>query len=79
MIPSQIRRNLPVQVEATYGVARGIVRLVEYQGREYDVEIALESGAVLEARLPTAPKVGAAVGLAVEPGRIVLLPPEEGA
>src|SRR6267378_2658820 len=26
------------------GVARGTVRLVEYQGREYDVEVALESG-----------------------------------
>jgi len=60
-------------------VARGTVRLVEYQGREYDVEVALESGAMLEARLPTAPKVGDAVGLAVEPGRVVLLPPEEGA
>jgi TOBE domain-containing protein len=51
---------------------------VEYQGRDYDVEIALDSGAMLEARLPTAPKVGDAVGLAVEPGRVVLLPPEEG-
>jgi putative spermidine/putrescine transport system ATP-binding protein len=60
-------------------VARGTVRLVEYQGREYDVEVALESGAVLEARLPTAPKVGAGVGLFVEPGRVVLLPAEEGA
>src|SRR6058998_780906 len=60
-------------------VARGTVRLVEYQGREYDVEVALGSGAMLEARLPTAPKVGDAVGLAVEPGRVVLLPPEEGA
>ena len=58
-------------------VARGIVRLVEYQGREYDVEVALESGAVLKARLPTAPKVGSVVGLALHPTRVVLLPPED--
>src|SRR5919108_961763 len=58
-------------------IARGTVRLVEYQGREYDVEVALASGAMLEARLPTAPKVGAGVGLFVEPGRVVLLPAEE--
>jgi len=57
-------------------VARGTVRLVEYQGREYDVEVALESGAVLKARLPTAPKVGSVVALALDPARVVLLPPE---
>jgi len=61
------------------GVARGTVRLVEYQGREYDVEVALESGAVLKARLPTAPKVGSVVGLALHPTRVVLLPPEDAA
>jgi hypothetical protein len=60
-------------------VARGTVRLVEYQGREYDVEVALESGAVLKARLPTAPKVGSVVGLALDPTRVVLLPPEDAA
>jgi len=59
------------------GVVRGTVRLVEYQGREYDVEIALESGAVLKARLPSAPKVGSVVDLTVDPNRVVLLPPEE--
>jgi putative spermidine/putrescine transport system ATP-binding protein len=59
------------------GVARGIVRLVEYQGREYDVEVLLDSGAVLKARVPTAPKVGDTVGLALEPGRVVLLAPED--
>jgi putative spermidine/putrescine transport system ATP-binding protein len=57
-------------------VARGTVRLVEYQGREYDVEIALDSGAVLTARLPAAPKVGSVVALALDPARVVLLPPE---
>ena len=57
-------------------VARGTVRLVEYQGREYDVEVALESGAVLKARLPTAPKVGSVVALALDSARVVLLPPE---
>ena len=61
------------------GVARGTVRLVEYQGREYDVEVALESGAVLKARLPTAPKVGSVVGLALDATRVVLLPPEDAA
>jgi putative spermidine/putrescine transport system ATP-binding protein len=59
------------------GVARGTVRLVEYQGREYDVEIALDSGAVLKARLPSAPKVGSVVDLTIDPSRVVLLPPEE--
>jgi putative spermidine/putrescine transport system ATP-binding protein len=58
-------------------VARGTVRLVEYQGREYDVEIALDSGAVLKAHLPSAPKVGSVVDLTVDPSRVVLLPPEE--
>jgi len=59
------------------GFARGTVRLVEYQGREYDVEIALDSGALLKARLPSAPKVGSVVDLTVDPSRVVLLPPEE--
>jgi putative spermidine/putrescine transport system ATP-binding protein len=59
------------------GIARGAVRLVEYQGREYDVEIALESGAVLKARLPSAPKIGSVVELTVDHGRVVLLPPED--
>jgi len=57
--------------------ARGTVRLVEYQGREYDVEIPLQSGAVLKACLPSAPKVGSVVDLTVDPSRVVLLPPEE--
>jgi putative spermidine/putrescine transport system ATP-binding protein len=60
----------------TAGVARGTVRLVEYQGREYDVEVTLESGTILKARLVGAPKVGSVVGLALDPSRIVLLPPE---
>src|SRR5207237_414017 len=34
------------------GVAHGTIRLVEYQGREYDVEIALEAGGVLKDRRP---------------------------
>jgi putative spermidine/putrescine transport system ATP-binding protein len=61
------------------GVARGTVRLVEYQGREYDVEVALDSGPVLKARVPTAPKVGDAVGVVLDPARVVLLMPESGA
>jgi len=59
------------------GVARGSVRLVEYQGREHDAEIALDSGAVLHARLSTAPKIGSAVAVSVEPGRVVILPATE--
>ena len=61
------------------GVARGTVRLVEYQGREYDVEVALDSGPVLKARVLTAPKVGDAVGVVLDPARVVLLMPESGA
>jgi putative spermidine/putrescine transport system ATP-binding protein len=57
-------------------VARGTVRLVEYQGRAWDVEVALDSGAILKARLPTAPTVGSVVGLALDPARVVLLPPD---
>jgi len=66
-----------VDEASSAAVARGTVRLVEYQGREYDVEIALDSGAVLKARLPSAPKVGSVVDLTVDPSRVVLLPPEE--
>jgi putative spermidine/putrescine transport system ATP-binding protein len=59
------------------GAARGTVRLVEYQGREYDVEVALDSGAILKARLATTPKVGSVVGVTLDASRIVLLPPED--
>jgi putative spermidine/putrescine transport system ATP-binding protein len=59
------------------GTARGTVRLVEYQGREHDVEIALEAGTVLKVRLSAAPKVGTTVGLTIDPARVVLLTPEE--
>ncbi len=70
--------DVTISDEATGpGVAQGRVRLVEYQGREHDAEIALDSGAVLRARLSTAPKIGSAVGVSVEPGRVVILPAPE--
>jgi putative spermidine/putrescine transport system ATP-binding protein len=56
-------------------VARGTVRLVEYQGREYDVEVALESGLTVRARLPRPVEVGGVVGLRLDSDRIVMLPP----
>jgi putative spermidine/putrescine transport system ATP-binding protein len=60
-------------------VAQGIVRLVEYQGREYDVEVALASGLTLTARLAEPVAVGSPVTLAVDAGRVVFLAPDEGA
>jgi len=57
-------------------VARGTVKLVEYQGREYDVEVELESGLVVKARLPRAVIVGSAVSLLLDSDRVVILPPE---
>src|SRR5262245_26433560 len=59
-------------------VARGTVRLVEYQGREYDVDVALESGAALKARLPHAVPVGSTVTLALDADRVVILPAGDG-
>ena len=59
-------------------VARGTVRLVEYQGREYDVEIALESGATLKARLAQPVPLGATVNLALDGERVVMLPQNDG-
>ena len=59
-------------------VARGTVRLVEYQGREYDVEIALESGATLKARLAQPVPLGATVNLALDGERVVILPQNDG-
>jgi putative spermidine/putrescine transport system ATP-binding protein len=59
------------------GAARGTVRLVEYQGREYDVEVALDAGAIVKARLATTPKVGSVVGISFDTSRVVLLPSED--
>src|SRR5262249_52531710 len=58
-------------------VARGTVRLVEYQGREWDVEVALDRGITLKARLPQAAPVGSAITLTVDPERVVVLPADE--
>ncbi|OLE36468.1 MAG: spermidine/putrescine ABC transporter ATP-binding protein [Candidatus Rokubacteria bacterium 13_1_20CM_2_70_7] len=57
-------------------VLQGQVRLIEYQGREYDVEVGLESGATVKARLPRAVPVGSAVNLALDAERVVILPPD---
>ncbi len=57
-------------------VAHGTVRLVEYQGREYDVEVALPSGVALNVRLPRPVVVGSAVTLSLDADRVVILPAE---
>ena len=60
-------------------VAHGTVRLLEYQGREYDVEVALASGASLKVRLPRPVVAGSAVSLLLDADRVVILPPDDGA
>jgi putative spermidine/putrescine transport system ATP-binding protein len=59
--------------------ARGTVRLVEYQGREYDVEVALDSGQAVKARVAVPLAVGASVTVAFDPARVVILPPDTAA
>jgi putative spermidine/putrescine transport system ATP-binding protein len=60
-------------------VARGTVRLIEYQGREYDVEVALDAGVTLKARLPHAVNIGSGVSVTIDAERVVILPAEDGA
>ncbi|HSF03946.1 MAG TPA: ABC transporter ATP-binding protein, partial [Solirubrobacterales bacterium] len=54
----------------------GLVRLTEYLGREYDLEVRLESGEVVTARVPQAVAVGSTIGLRLSPERVILLPPD---
>jgi len=57
-------------------VVRGTVRLIEYLGREHDIEVALDSGQMVMARVPRPVDVGSAVGLKLPPERVVILPPD---
>jgi putative spermidine/putrescine transport system ATP-binding protein len=56
----------------------GRVRLVEYLGREHDLEVALPSGQVVKARVPQAVPVGTLVGLRFPPDRGVVLGAQDG-
>jgi putative spermidine/putrescine transport system ATP-binding protein len=69
----------PEDVRATdeppgLNVVQGTVRLVEYQGREYDVDVVLEAGTTLKARLARPVPVGSHISLALDAERIVILP-----
>ena len=55
----------------------GLVRLTEYLGREYDLEVVLESGQVVRARMPQAVAVGSTIGLRLPADRVVVLPTED--
>ncbi len=59
-------------------VVRGTVRLTDYLGREHDVEVVLDSGTPVMARVTRPVGVGAAVGLRLPPERVVVLPAEDG-
>ena len=58
-------------------VVRGTVRLTEYLGREHDVEVVVDSGTTVMARVAQPVGVGAAVGLRLPPERVVVLPSED--
>jgi putative spermidine/putrescine transport system ATP-binding protein len=60
-------------------VLRGRVRLIEYLGREYDLEVVLDSGQAVKARVAQPVAVGSTVGLRLPPERVVILPSEDGA
>ncbi|MGH7319360.1 MAG: ABC transporter ATP-binding protein [Candidatus Rokuibacteriota bacterium] len=55
----------------------GRVRLTEYLGREYDIEVALESGQIVKARVPRSVPVGSLVGLRFPSERVVVLPSDD--
>jgi len=59
-------------------VVRGTVRLTEYLGREHGVEVVLDTGQTLMARLPRPVAVGSALALRLPPERVVILPAEDG-
>ena len=58
-------------------VLRGTVRLTEYLGREHTLDIALDSGASLQARVAAPIKVGTTVALRLPVDRVVVLPAED--
>jgi len=59
-------------------VVWGRVRLTEYLGREHDLEIVLDSGQVVKARVPRPVAVRSVIGLRLAADRVVVLPPEDG-
>ena len=63
----------PTDEPAGDNVLRGRVRLIEYLGREHDVEVVLASGQVVKARVTTPVDVGAMMSLRVAPERVVML------
>jgi putative spermidine/putrescine transport system ATP-binding protein len=67
----------PTDGAAAANVLRGRVRLIEYLGREHDVEMVLASGQVVKARVTTPVDVGATLSLRVAPERVVMLSAEE--
>jgi putative spermidine/putrescine transport system ATP-binding protein len=60
-------------------VLRGHVRLTEYLGREHDLEVALDTGQVVKARVSRPAPLGSAIGLRLPAERVVVLPAEDGA
>jgi putative spermidine/putrescine transport system ATP-binding protein len=64
---------------AGINVLWGRVRLVEYQGREHDLEVELPSGQVVKARVARPAPVGSEIGLRLPADRVVVVPPGDGA
>jgi len=69
----------PEDVELTMepagpNVVRGTVRLIEYLGREHDVEVALDSEQTVMARVQRPVDIGSIVSLRLPPERVVILP-----
>ncbi len=64
---------------AGVNVLWGRVRLAEYLGREHDLEVVLDAGPVVKARVERPAAVGATVGLRLPADRVVVLPPGDGA
>ena len=65
-----------IRLDARAGVP-GVVVAVTFQGARSRVRVALDGGGSVEAEVPSgeAPVVGAAVGLAIDPGAVVALAP----
>jgi putative spermidine/putrescine transport system ATP-binding protein len=69
----------PTQDPPGVNVLWGQVRLVEYLGREHGLEVVLESGQTVKARVPQAAPLGSLVGLRFSSERVVVLPADDGA
>ncbi len=57
----------------------GRVRLTEYLGRQHDLEVVLDTGQIVKARVDRPAAVGSTVGLRLPADRVVVLPAEDGA